>query len=408
MESTVGTGSAHIDPQLVAGCSPIEAVDLLERAAARGRRDAVDALYDAFGGRYPDGHPFAYESFALALALRYAREDIARDLLGRGVDLLAKPRLPRGMRAMLPPDDTFTRFGLTRHNPTLFLNPMDPTVSTEVFRDPHTHEQLAGAPYLPPRNLAASCDLVRRLAGEGLFEATVYDDLFRAALTAAWHALRHGDKDEATAATCLDLCDDLLALHRAHGCELGGHSPAGNSPIAGGSFGDGNPATTGGSFGDARIFTLMEKMIVPRGDRRIALWVCERSPRVFLHALARLDWLRADTPLVRDAARAVVHAFSTDTGTHGAPSDTSIGTSSGTSSSSVPASDIACLLTTLAAAGELSPLKAVADFPQVDSAALNAALEAASTAGHADVSAWLLERISSSSRPGDDLQDLLL
>ncbi|MEE1274155.1 MAG: hypothetical protein UHI81_06590 [Olegusella sp.] len=385
MESTVGTGSAHIDPQLVAGCSPIEAVDLLERAAARGRRDAVDALYDAFGGRYPDGHPFAYESFALALALRYAREDVARDLLGRGVDLLAKPRLPRGMRAMLPPDDTFTRFGLTRHNPTLFLNPMDPTVSTEVFRDPHTHEQLAGAPYLPPRDLAASCDLVRGLAREGLFDATVYDDLFRAALTAAWHALRHGEKDEATAATCLALCDDLLALHRAHACKLGDRSPAGSS------------------YGDARIFTLMEKMIVPRGDRRIALWVCERSPRVFLQALTRLDWLREDTPLVRDAAQAIVRAFSMGAGADGAPDGTPGGTPS-----SAPASDIACLLTTLAAAGELPLVKAVADFPQVDSTALDAALEAASAAGHADVSAWLLERISSSSRPGDDLQDLLL
>ena len=73
---------------------------------------------------------------------------------------------------------------------------MDPTVSTEAFRDPHTNEQLAGEPYGPERNLEATCDLVGRLAAEGLFEATVYDDLFRASLTAAWHALRHADKDE--------------------------------------------------------------------------------------------------------------------------------------------------------------------------------------------------------------------
>lgn len=377
-------------------CSPLEAVDLLERAAAWGRRRVVDALYDAKGALYQDEHPFVYESFALALALRYAHEDVARDLLDRGVDLLAKPHQPQGMRAMLPPDDTFTRFGLTRQSATLFLNPMDPTVSTEVFRDPHTHEELAGTGYFPARDLAASCELVRRLAAEGLFDATVYDDLFRAALAASWHALRHGNKDENTAATCLALCDNLLEIHRAHTAD-----PR-KQVIDARMLQDDFAQDGSGRFGDGRLYELMEKMIVPRGDPHITLWVCERSPRVFLRALSRLDWLREETSLVTDAAECIVDVYDGDTGSPSA------GTKAQADIAAAPTADVACLLTTLAEAGALSLVKAVSDLPQVDSAALETALEAASAAGHADVAAWLLERMTTPGDPTDNLDDLLL
>ena len=343
----------------LAALSPTEAVDLLERAAAWGRAEVVDALYDALGSCYPGGHPFFYESYALALALRYAHEDVARNLLDRGVDLLAKPHRPQGLRAMVPPDDTFTRFGLTRASQTLFLNPMDPTVSTEAFRDPHANEQLAGEPYAPTRDLAATCGLISRLAAEGLFEATVYDDLFRASLTAAWHALRHADKDEQGAQTCLALCHELLVLHRADGS---------------------------GRHGDGRLFDLMEKMIVPRGDRKIALWICDERPTVFLHALTRLDWLRDETGLVTEAARHLLWQDLSD----------------------APSEDLATLLAVLAGIGEMSLVEKAAALPQVGAPALGAALEAASSAGHPDMAGWLIGRIGSLRPAGSGLDDLLL
>lgn len=241
-----------------------EAVDLLERACCMADASVVEAVWQAFSG------DFAYSGWALALALRCAREDVARLLLSRGVDLLGGVRHPRAIRSLLPHEGVFTRFDLVRESPTLFVNNMDPTVSTEVFEPFTGREQLAGPPYAPEVDLAASCGLVARLAEEGLFDATVFDDLLRASAVKAWKALRHADRrDEDVAGTCLGLAQRLLELHRERG------------------------------MGDSNIEHVLGNLIVPRADPAIVAFVCKTEPQVFLGRLVALGWLREDGELLR-------------------------------------------------------------------------------------------------------------
>lgn len=311
--------------------SATEAVDLLERASAFGQVDVVDAVWDAFDG------DFAYTGWALALALRCACEDAARDLLSRGVDLLGDFRKPRKLRALMPHEGTFTRFDLTRESPTLFLNNMDHTVSTEVFEPFTGVEQLAGKPYARKTSVSDACACVYRIARDGLFDATVFDDLFRAAVVRAWHALRHPtSRDPQTAEACFDLGRRMLALHRTRG------------------------------MGDANVELVLGNLVVPRADRAVVGFVCKNAPDVFLGRMMALDWLRADVDLLR----AMVPLLGPGT----------------------PAQN-AELLRIMAAAGHMQELQTVAAWSHaLDPASADAAIQAASAAGHAEAATWLLAR----------------
>ena len=311
--------------------SATEAVDLLERASAFGQVNVLDAVWDAFDG------DFAYTGWALALALRCANEDAARDLLSRGVDLLGDFRKPRKLRALMPHEGTFTRFDLTRESPTLFLNNMDHTVSTEVFEPFGGVEQLAGKPYARKTSVADACACVFRLAQDGLFDATAFDDLFRAAVVRAWHALRHPtSRDPQTAEACFGLGRRMLALHRERG------------------------------MGDANVELVLGNLVVPRADRSVIGFVCKNAPDVFLGRMMALDWLRADVDLLR----AMVPLLSPGT----------------------PAQN-AELLRIMAAAGHMQELQTVAAWPHaLDPASADAAIQAASAAGHAEAATWLLAR----------------
>ena len=311
--------------------SATEAVDLLERASAFGQVDVVDAVWDAFDG------DFAYTGWALALALRCACEDAACDLLSRGVDLLGDFRKPRKLRALMPHEGTFTRFDLTRESPTLFLNNMDHTVSTEVFEPFTGVEQLAGKPYARKTSVSDACACVYRIARDGLFDATVFDDLFRAAVVRAWHALRHPtSRDPQTAEACFDLGRRMLALHRTRG------------------------------MGDANVELVLGNLVVPRADRAVVGFVCKNAPDVFLGRMMALDWLRADVDLLC----AMVPQLGPGT----------------------PAQN-AELLRIMAAAGHMQELQTLAAWPHaLDPASADAAIKAASAAGHAEAATWLLAR----------------
>ena len=309
---------------------PTAAVDLLERTAVFGTSETMQALYQSI----PE---FVYESWALALALRCANEQTARFLLERGVDLLDSVRPPTTYRALLPHEGTFTRFALTRQSPTLFLNPMDPTVSTEVFEPfrGRANEHLAGSAYKAPTNLATTCDLVCTLASEGCFDAVVFDDLFRAAMVRAWHALRHErEHDEQTAEICLAFGSRMLEMYHMRG------------------------------QGDHYIRHILGSLIVPKVHPRIVEFVCDEAPDVFLERLEALSWLQRDIDLV---AQMVPHLRPSTAERNGR------------------------LLQVLAADGRMSELKALGNWSDtLTTENVDAAMMAASEAGHAEASAWLL------------------
>ena len=334
--------------------APVQAVDLLERACTLSTPAVVDAAYQAF----PE---FVYESWALALALRCANEPVARLLLDRGVDLLGGVRQPTTFRALLPHEGTFTRFDLTRQSPTLFVNPMDPTVSTEVFEPfrGRANESLAQPAYSAPTDLAATCDLVARLAQECLFDAVVFDDLLRAALVRAWHALRHeGQRDEQAAETCLTFSARMLDMYYMRG------------------------------QGDHMVSRILGSLIVPKVHPRIVTFVCEHAPEVFLERLGELSWLRRDVDLVAAMVGHLSPGTEEQNGT---------------------------LLLVLAADGRMAELERLASWERtLTEANVDAALQAASAAGHAESAAWLLAHrprsMAGSMGAGGlaDLDDLLL
>lgn len=329
---------------------PVAAVDLLERACTLSTASVVAAAYEAF----PE---FVYESWALALALRCANEPVARLLLDRGVDLLDSVHQPTTFRALLPHEGTFTRFGLTRQSPTLFLNPMDPTVSTEVFEPfrGRANESLMSPAYEAPTNLAATCQLVATLAREGCFDAVVFDDLLRAALVRAWHALRHeGEHDEEAAETCLAFGTQMLEMYHMRG------------------------------QGDATVRQILGSLIVPKVHPRIVRFVCDEAPDVFLERLSTLHWLQRDIDLVAS----LVSHLAPSTEEHNA-----------------------VLLRVLAAQGRMAELRQLEGWRDTFTRAnVDAAIEAASQAGQGEAAAWLLAHAPShaGTTPADDLLDLLL
>lgn len=321
--------------------SPVDAVDLLERACAFGHLSCVHLLWQVV----PD---FAYASWALMLALRCAHEEVARFLLERGVDLLGGVHQPRGVRALLPHEGTFTRFCLTRFSTTLFVNPLDPTVSTEVFEEFTQRRQLAGGPYSTEVNLDATCDLVARLADEGLFDATVFDDLLRATLVKAWHSLRHeATRDPHTAEMCLNLGSKMLTLHRTRG------------------------------LGDARIEQILASLVVPKASPRILQFICEEAPDVFLERLSVLPWLYESPTLVRQMVPFL------------SPSDDEA--LNGT------------LLRLLARGGFMEDIGTLSAWDHTFTRQnLLAALDEASAAGHAEVAAWALSQLQSADAADSD------
>ena len=328
--------------------SPVQAVDLLERACTLGTAAIVAAAYEAF----PE---FVYESWALALALRCANEPVARLLLTRGVDLLGNVHQPTTFRALLPHEGTFTRFDLTRQSPTLFLNPMDPTVSTEVFEPfrGRANEHLAGEAYAVPIDLRATCDLVARLAQECLFDAVVFDDLLRATLVRAWHALRHADQqDQEVADVCLALGSRMLDMYFMRG------------------------------QGDEMVNRILGNLIVPKAHPRIVSFVCDQAPDVFLERLATNSWLQRDTELVASMVPHLKPSTEKRNGT---------------------------LLLVLARAGLMGELELIASWDDTFTCHnVDAALEAASNAGHAEAAAWLLaHRPRDNSHASADASDVL-
>ena len=333
---------------------PTQAVDLLERACTFGSAATVEAAYQAF----PE---FVYESWALALALRCANEPVARLLLDRGIDLLGGVHPPTTYRALLPHEGTFTRFDLTRQSPTLFLNPMDPTVSTEVFEPfrGRANESLAQPAYERPTDLAATCNLVVRLASEGCFDAVVFDDLLRAGLVRAWHALRHeGQRDEQTAETCLSFGARMLDMYYMRG------------------------------QGDRYVRLILGNLIVPKAHPRIVSFVCDHAPDVFLERLYATSWLQRETDLV---ASMVCHLAPSTEERNGK------------------------LLELLAADGRMVQLEELGSWENTLTAGnVDAAMQAASAAGHAEAAAWLLAHhpsrghAANSSAGLGDLEDLLL
>ena len=334
--------------------SPVDAVDLLERTCTLGTLRCVEAAYEAF----PE---FVYEGWALALALRVANEPVARYLLDRGVDLLGDVHPPTTYRALLPHEGTFTRFDLTRKSPTLFLNPMDPTVSTEVFEPfrGRANESLAAPAYDAPCDLATTCDLVVRLAGEGCFDPVVFDDLLRAALVRAWHALRHeGERDEEAAETCLAFGARMLDQYYMRG------------------------------QGDQYVRLILGNLIVPKVHPRIVGFICDEAPDVFLERLHELAWLRRDVDLVASMVSRLAPSTEERNGT---------------------------LLTVLATHGRMAELALLASWENTLTAPnVDRAMQEASAAGQGEAAAWLLAHHPSrgSAGPaedaGDDLLDLLL
>lgn len=336
--------------------APTAAVDLLERICALGTRAMLTTAYEAI----PE---FVYEGWALALALRCANEPTARFMLERGCDLLGSVHQPTTYRALLPHEGTFTRFDLTRQSPTLFVNPMDPTVGTEVFEPfrGRANEHLAGSAYEATVDLQATCALVAKVAEEGCFDPVVFDDLFRAAMVRAWHALRHeGEHDEQTAQTCLDLGARMLGMRHLRSQDA--------------------------TFCER----ILASLIVPKAHPRIVAFICDHAPQVFLERLSALSWLQKDVGLVSSMVP------------HLSPGE---------------AAHNGMLLRIMAAHNRMAELELMSRWPDTFGAdQVSAAMEAASREGHAEAATWLLARMprqvtASSAEAGtgaDLLDDLLL
>lgn len=305
-----------------------EAVDLLERSCVYGPLDLVQVVYEQLG-------PFAYRGWALALALRCARQDVARYLLDKGVDLLEDVRMPELYRAIAAHESSLARFDLTRSSPNLLLNPLEHTVSTEVFAPFTGTDQLTGSSFGTLRDVAATCDVVGRLAGEGRFDSVVFDDLFRAALVRAQEVMRRpGEEPPYAVDALLGLTRRMLGLRRERG------------------------------LGSDYMDLIMGNLITPTAEEGLVAFICEEAPRVFLGRLVALSWLRQRTELVR---RMVSHL------------------SAGTDEQN------AALVSLLARSGYLDELRQVVSWPGVATrGTLDAGVAAAAQAGQAECASWLL------------------
>lgn len=308
--------------------SPIELVDLLERSCVYGPCGLVDFVWDELG-------PFVYTGWALALALRCAREDVARDLLEKGVSLLADVPQGQKFRSIATHEVSLSRFDLTQGSPDLFLHTRKRTVCSEVFEAFTGKEQLVGGSFATATNLAATCDAVGRLAGEGAFDDIVFADLLRAVLVRAEALASQPEASQPEAMqACVKLAGLLLDLHRSQG--------------------------RGGDYVELVVANMLREGI----DLAVTRFLCERDSSLFYEALDSFPWLKKDGTLLRSLVRCL------RPGTH------------------EQNARLACVL---AKAGYLDELKLVVSWPDsLTSADYDAAIQAASSAGRAEVSAWLL------------------
>ena len=367
-----------------------QCVDLLERAAAFGDLAVLQRIWKLLA-------PFAYPSWALALALRCAHEDCARWLLQQGVDLLGEVDASvRKHIEMLPHEEVFTRFALTHSSPTLFLNPMDPTLATEIFVAFNGKEQLLGALYVQPFDLRRTCDCVYRIACDGLFDNDVFDDIFRACLVRAWHSGRHkNERDDRTADICFDLAQKLLHIRAEK------PSVAAEKPSVLGDIAAEKSDRTEKSDRSARITHIMSSMIVPRADERVMQFVCEHAPQIFLQQLHELAWLRDDVALIQRMLKFLSPSSNVD-------------------ENNALLQLLAChgcvaamhqlepwMNTTMADASSPTPHTT----PAFDEQAFVDAIQQASEAGYAEAATWLLRKkqeLFAVPDPDDFLNDFLL
>lgn len=310
--------------------SHAQAIDLLERSCVYGPEPMVELVWRAFG-------PFTYRGWALALALRCAHEDIARFLIGQGVDLLEDEEDPDRVEALtgrgMPP----SRFDLTRTSPNLLLNPFERSVSSEVFSPFAGNEELVGGSFSTRTDVAATCELVGRLAGEGAFDSVAFDDLLRAAIARASEALDDGRRrDGEVVGACLRLAGQLVRLWHERG------------------------------MGSRYASLVLGSFVRPKAHREVLVFVCENAPEVFLERLASTTWLQESPELVKEM---VPHLRCGD------------------------AARVAPLVAFLARNGFMTELEEVASWPGALSlASVDAAMAAAAEAGRAEPAAWLLSQ----------------
>ncbi len=242
----------------------IESCDLLERACASGNLPVVMSLCD-----YVDF--FVYRSFALVLALRSGHSDVARWLIEHeGVDLLAPIQRPAQMSVMLPPDTTFTRSALTKSSTYLFLNPLDPTPSSFILRPYTGFEQLLGSTYSTEFDMQKAAEAIHEIVGDGLVDATVFVDIFRAYVVCAARKFRdrRSIQDLQEGEICLKEASFMLRLHETQ--------------------------LDKSAFGDERLYDILASLIVPRCPEEIYFFMAYLAPEVFLAKLTELEWLQEE------------------------------------------------------------------------------------------------------------------
>ncbi len=321
----VATLSDHRD-QL----TPAQTTDILERACVYGTSNLVDWTFTALG-------PFPYRGWALALALRCAREDVSRYLIGHGVDLLEDVSREDKYRTIADHEMDLSRHDLTRGSSGLLASPFGRSVSSEVFSRFTGREQLVGGSYSIMTDIAATCDLVGRLADEGVFDSVVLDDLLRAAVAHASEVMDAPRVSEPYAIeACLGFASHLVKLWNEAGRKEG------------------------------RVGFVLGEFIQPDAHRRIIAFVCENVPEVFVSRIESHGWLRNDPALIRDMTH------------HLAP---------------LHAEDVRPLLPLLASNGYMTELEIVGSWPgALSHDNLDEAMAAASGSGKAEAAAWLLAR----------------
>lgn len=334
--------------------SPTQLTDILERTCVYGTRNLVEWTFTAL-------ESFPYRGWALALALRCAREDVSRYLLERGVDLLEDVPREDKYRSISAHETPLARYDLTRGSSRLLLDPFGRSVATEVFSPFSGNEQLLGGAFSTMTDIAATCDLVGRLACEAAFDSVAFDDLLRASVA---HASDVMDSPRSYASYAIDACLGLAArmIRLWHEEGQGGE---GVDPVLGG-------------------------FVQPHAHRRIIAFVCANAPEVFVSRISSLAWLRNDPQLIR----AMTH--------HMAPLD---------------AKAARPLLQLLARNGYMTELEIVGAWPGLLTLEnIDEAMAEASGAGRAEAAAWLLARgqelvgdhdVDGNGVP-DDIDDLLL
>lgn len=305
-----------------------ELTDFLERACVWSSCKVVDAIFSELG-------PIPYKGWALALALRCDREDIAMDLKARRINLLEDPDVPKEALDHNLLVVELTRGDMTGSSPRLFQDPQGRSVCSEIFRPFAPHEELLGSDYSRGTDVTKSCELIAKLANEQAFIPIVFDDLFRAALACASRAFASpASYVPGTPEACLDLAKAMLELHKQ---KLGGTE---------------------------RIEKLLGDLIVPSQDERLIIFICEQAPAVFYDQLCSQSWLRKNVGLVR---RMVAHL--------------------------VPGTEYqnGVLMSVLASGACFDQLEDLLGWKDTFTPGnLDRAIDAASEAGHAEIAAWLL------------------